>query len=399
MTTQPDRHATVVAAFTAALIPVSIVASRGIVVLLVAAALGAAAVAWRARRPPRAPGRAVAALIVALLVWATTTALWSVTPVGSLALAARLAALVAAGLLLHGVVETLNDAARARAGRWLVGGFVAGLAFVAAEVALGFPIFMAIKPELSSAAEAQVRFNRGATAMVMVCWVAAAVPWRAGRRWAALALPAGLGLLLPFLSSLSAGLGLLAGAATAALALTHRRAGRAVLIAAVLAAFIGSPIAAKTFYAWDWQDARWLPLSAEHRVEIWHKTLQRIEERPILGWGLDSARVISRMPTEIEPSGRSPAGLHPHNAPLQILEELGLVGWSLALALLIAVALRIERLPAPSRVFAQATFVSALAMSCTAYGIWQGRWLGLFLAVGALVPLAAPGPRPDIAPD
>ena len=86
--------------------------------------------------------------------------------------------------------------------------------------------------------------------------------------------------------------------------------------------------------------------------------------------------------------------LHPHSAPLQIMLELGAVGAVVALALLGWVAVRLDTMPGRARALAQALFISALAIGCVAFGVWQNWWLALIVSVALLVPLtAAPAAR------
>ena len=76
--------------------------------------------------------------------------------------------------------------------------------------------------------------------------------------------------------------------------------------------------------------------------------------------------------------------------------ELGAVGAVIALALLGLVAVRLGATPYGGRTFAQAFFVSALAIGSVAYGLWQNWWLALIVSVALLVPLtAAPAVRED----
>jgi O-antigen ligase len=82
--------------------------------------------------------------------------------------------------------------------------------------------------------------------------------------------------------------------------------------------------------------------------------------------------------------------LHPHNAPLQILLELGVVGAVIVFVLLMLLVGRIEGLPRPARVCGQALFVSTLAIACTAYGLWQNQWLAMMFSAALLFPLTSP---------
>ena len=89
-------------------------------------------------------------------------------------------------------------------------------------------------------------------------------------------------------------------------------------------------------------------LSAGHRLLIWSFAGDRIAERPLAGWGLDSSRTIPGGRDPIRP-GETWMPLHPHNAPLQLWLELGVPG-AVLFALLVALAwyaLAAARLAAP----------------------------------------------------
>ena len=237
-----------------------------------------------------------------------------------------------------------------------------------------------------------VWFNRGAVALALIVWPVTAYLWDRGVGWKALAIPIALGIGSAFLESGSATLGFAVGVATVLLTVAVPRAGRTVSIAAIVLAFVAMPFAAREMYRHGWHRADWLIGSARHRVEIWDFTLQRIAEKPLLGWGFDAARHLQTSYPETGATGRTLAALHPHSVPLQILLELGAVGAVVTIGLLCLVAMRLDEVSGRARAFGQAALVAALAMGTVAYGAWQNWWLALIVSVALLVPLvAAPG--------
>nr|WP_249120476.1 O-antigen ligase family protein [Plastoroseomonas hellenica] len=156
-------------------------------------------------------------------------------------------------------------------------------------------------------------------------------------------------------------------------------------------------------------NAERLPPSAAHRLVIWDFALERIADRPIAGWGLEASRAV--------PGGRdvapesalqrlhltSPASrdwfarpsaqrlpLHPHNGPLQVWLELGLIGAVLAALLVVTLAAAARRRPAT-----MGALIAAAVVGCLSYGVWQGWWIALLLVLIA----AANGlPRRSAAP-
>jgi O-antigen ligase len=233
--------------------------------------------------------------------------------------------------------------------------------------------------------------------MAMIVWPAAALLWRRGRVWAALILCAAVVIILSQMASGAALLGVVAGGLTAAVALTHRKAGRALLVVATIVALAGTALAANEIARRDWQDAEWLDFSARHRVEIWNYAIGLIEQKPLTGWGFDASRDFKDRRLIDERGERQLMPLHPHSAPLQVLLELGVVGAAIVFVLLILLTGRIEGLSKPSRVCGQALFVSTLAIACTAFGLWQNQWLAMMWSVALLIPLTSPIPdKPGI---
>jgi O-antigen ligase len=307
-----------------------------------------------------------------------------------LVLTLRIGAIFAAGLVMFAVAQRLDDGARERLGNWLLSGILIALLLVAVELAFGYPINELATGLSSDQADLQSRLNRGATALVMMVWPAAALLWRRGAAWGALLLLAVVAVALHLMTSGAAVLGAVAGGATAVLALSHPKAGRVVIVSAVVLALAGMSFVAKEIYRRDWQDAEWLDGSARHRVEIWNYTADLISRKPLTGWGFDASRAIPKARPFEQVGKNQLLPLHPHNAPLQILLELGVVGAVIVFVLLMLLVGRIEGLPRPARVCGQALFVSTLAIACTAYGLWQNQWLAMMFSAALLFPLTSP---------
>ena len=372
----------------AALLPiVGIVAPKGTVVLLLLAVVLAVPIYWWAHRRFPIPDSRMAIAFALLVVWCAIASAWSEDSVRSLVLSLRIAAILAAGLVLFSIVPTLDDTARRRIGQWLVAGFGLSLAFVAVETGLDYPMLRVFKT--AEAGEEAVWFNRGAIALALIVWPVTAWLWARGLRWKALALPVALGVASLFLESAAATLGLAVGVITVLLALCHRRAGLAIAIAAGALAFVAMPFAVREMHGHGWHRADWLAASARHRIEIWDFSVQRIFERPLLGWGFDGSRHMQALFPDLSNAGRELAALHPHSAPLQIMLELGAVGAVIAMALLCLFAMRLDAAAGQTRMFGRSLFVAALAVASVSHGAWQNWWLALVVSAALLVPLTA----------
>ncbi len=384
---------TVIFSAFAALLPiVGILAPKGVVVLLLITTVFAVPTVWRAEGRFPMPDRGIAAVLALLVVWCAAASLWNFEVTRSLLLALRIAVVFAAGVLLFAVAGTLNEAARTRIGQWLVAGVVLALAVMAVEIGLDYPLLSPFKKPAASSSHKAVWLNRGAITLALIAWPITAYLWGRGLGWKALFFPLLLGAILGLLESAAAILGVVVGAVAAMAALSvvsRRRLSQLLIVLASVLAFAGIPFAARALYDRGWHQADWLFSSARHRVEIWNFSAERIAERPLLGWGFDSSRHIGRLAVENGDAGRNVMALHPHNAPLQILLELGAIGAAITLALLWLLAVRLDNLALRPRVFGQALFIATAAVACVSFGMWQNWWLALIVSVALLVPLTA----------
>ena len=277
-------------------------------------------------------------------------------------------------------------------------GVLFSVAIIVVERLFDYPLITLLKSITDpKKPDLEFRLNRGATAMAMLVWPAMVVIWQSRFRKAAPILPVLVAVILSFLDSSAAILGLVAGGLTMLLAAGHRKAGRIVLIIVTAAMLIGAPLAAKQLHALGLNQADWLFETAQIRVEIWNFSAERIVERPIFGWGFDAARDIGKLKIKSEDTGRSVMPLHPHNAPLQVLMELGIIGSLIIFGLLWLLTARLEKLSSPSRISGQAFFMATLAVSCVSYGLWQNQWLATMISAALLIPLTAWKPSQRVA--
>ena len=140
--------------------------------------------------------------------------------------------------------------------------------------------------------------------------------------------------------------------------------------------FLLAPVLAKGAFALG-LDERLGPFLSEswlQRLGYWRKAVEWIWARPLPGWGLDASRAFG-----------PGIQLHPHNAPLQVWMELGLIG---AVAAAIVWASIFSGLSRPVRTPAAAAAAAAatayLVFGAVSFGVWQEWWL----ALGALTALA-----------
>lgn len=130
------------------------------------------------------------------------------------------------------------------------------------------------------------------------------------------------------------------------------------------------------------------PLTWAIRLEMWNFALDRIAERPILGWGFGASRAFDA-PVTVQGVEVTQLLLHPHAAGLQIWLETGGIGAGLAALALLAGGVRAAKALAHDRLAAGAaggTLAAAAVLggvSYSAYQVWI--WAALALAVAGVV--------------
>ena len=391
------RSTAVFALFSFFLPLISLLASQGVVLLLVLAAVGILMLEGRRLNLPALLKGRVPLLLALLLAWLALAALWSFDPGDGLILVLRLAALAGAGILLHASVVSTAEEDRDLIAKCLAAGFFLALAIVAEELLFGFPLFDLLKGPEDTLYHQISRLNRGASALTMLAWPLAAYLWT---RWSWIIglLPlAGIAVLLPFLESSAAQLGLVLGLFGASLVALHRQSGRVLVAGVLVFGMAASPFLAQGLFQAESSHFSWLPASAKDRVAIWQFSSERIFERPVFGWGFDSSRDIANhfetSPPE-EFQGQEDLGnrravmrLHPHNASLQVLLETGFVGLALAAALLWFVTGPLRRPPSIGTSMSVGFFMATFGIAATAYGIWQNQWIALIISGTLLMSL------------
>lgn len=358
---------------------------------------------WRNHRRLPWPRPSAPALICAALIgWALIASLWSAEAVHGAGTALGLGALLVLATMTARAIEDDDAAHVARIGRVLLPGLALGIALLAFDQASGNLFRLAVRgfPEWSE------RITFGLKPAVAIL---------------ALLLP--LLLLVPGLSRLVVGAVLAGGVAVAlwlpgdsakiatitglGVAFAARLAPRiaAQLMAAGLALLVlAAPLLLAAVLSRG-PDLSVLPHSAAHRVLIWDFAVERIAERPVLGWGMDASRSLPgyrdgfdhrrldrfglTLPEERIAYGQHSAQLplHPHNAALHIWLETGLGGAVLAAALLAALALALGAMPAITAA-GLGVLASGLVTGWLSFGVWQHWWVAtLMLAAVALVAL------------
>lgn len=403
-----------VLAVIAVLLPtIAIAAPKAEAPLLAVAALATLGLGGYRDLPKLEPLRVLATLVILLGVVGLASALWSVVPWHSVSVGIKFLAVAGGGMVLLAAARAIGEREREILRRALACGFALALIVLAIAalvqkigVLYGTPSGMG-----ASWTDSFNRFDRAATTIALTLWpVLLMLMQRQHPRWA-IVLAVATTLVVSSLNSQAAMLSLLVGFAIWPLAWSLPRLAAGVIGAGVIALVAIPPSLnlSLAFIARAYQAAPWLKISAIHRLAIWHFAIDRINERPLLGWGLDASRAMPHGSEVIAAPGledlqlalKTWMPLHPHNAALQWRLELGLPGALLATLVVLWPLWRIgtsRSLPRAHQAAGIAFASAALVIAFLSYGIWQEWWIcelwmlaTLFVAQSASGPLAAEG--------
>jgi O-antigen ligase len=378
--------------------PLLVLVPRGIAALTSVAGLCALGLVLSTARKRYSPVLGVAAALLCLvLLWGAISALWSVTPLRSLAVAGRLTGLFAAGLALATAAGSI--AAPRRLTFLFLLGLVVALAIACAELATGGLLGSIFTDRPYRA----TRLNQASISFAILLLPASALLAAMGQRLLAAVLTAcGVATVFALVGTAAKFL-LVTGFATGLLIYLRRgfvsRAAALISIVAIVAAPLTFARLERVPGLGEAADG--VKISAGHRLLIWSFAGDRIAEHPLIGWGLDASRAIPGG-EELIRTEESWLPLHPHNAALQLWLELGVPG-AVLFALLVALAWCALAAAAWPHLFAAAAgagLTIALAGSLTTYGIWQEWWLGalwfslfLVLVMAQVAPVSSAAPR------
>jgi exopolysaccharide production protein ExoQ len=329
---------------------------------------------------------ATTALLIAFVAIAAASYLWAYQPTSTIEKLPRTTLTVAMGLLFIASAAALDSGGRKRVATALVAGIAAAFVALALERLLGGAF---LPRDINGGGKNAFLnlFNRPLSVLSIMVWPAAAHICRnkpvAGGGLIALAFFGSL-----FFPTAAATLALIAGAVASLLTFFAPRAGTALTAAIVAGTVLFAPAIErnlpppKTLF-----EAAGIPRSSYHRLIIWRFANEKIDERPILGWGFNQSRIIPGNKTMID-KFEDALPLHPHNAAFQWRLELGLLGALLGAGLFVA-ALERARRCANARVARSAAtgaIAAAFTIAMLSFGAWQTWWISsLFLVAGFCV--------------
>jgi exopolysaccharide production protein ExoQ len=353
--------------------PLLVLLPRGVAALVSVAGLCGVGMVVSAVRKPLSPAVGLVAVVLgSLVLWGAMSALWSVDPIRSLIVAARLTGLFALGLALIAAADSV--AAPGRLSLFLLVGSVLGIVMALTDLTTAG----ALSSYFSDRPYQPARLNQASMAFAVLLLPISAMLVCLGckMRGTLLAITA-VGTICA-LTGTAAKVALIAGLP---IGLLLYRFGPVVARVAAVVSVVVIVTAPLSFARLERlpalsESANSVKLSAGHRLLIWSFAGDRIAEQPLVGWGLDASRAIPGGQDPIRP-GEAWLPLHPHNAPLQLWLELGVPGVVL-FALVVGLAWRtLADTGSPPLFLAAAGASLAVAfVGCFAtYGIWQEWWL------------------------
>lgn len=335
------------------------------------------------------------------VAWALLSTVWALD--GGLAIRGTmtLTGNLLVGLFLFDSARKLDEAERSRIFIAALTGLIVTLCLVTVDIGMNGAITIAIKGGVYNSAYGLFWLNGCAAILALYLWPLAANLFATGKWWVVVVLFVATILAMNFLGYMSGMAALCVGVVSAVIALGGRRVllGMAVL---TVCAVISAPLLPGRVLdpiSIGGTPELSVPKAAVHRLHIWDFAAKRIGEQPLLGWGMNSSRVMPGGKTEVTDKFRNygqSMPLHPHNFVLQVWLELGAVG-ALMLAFFcggVFFALLHNGWGRVRAAFAVGQFTTALALLTFSFGIWQSWWLAsLWLAASLLVALVGPGSK------
>jgi O-antigen ligase len=367
--------------------PLLVIAPKGIATLLVVAGLFALAARDGAPFSFSWKAKAFSILFGVLILWAALSTLWAVDRTFSVIETLRIGAMLILGTILLDTATHLGKPEKSRIERFFLAGTLAALLLL-------IPGTILFKTRIITTI---VPFNQVALILAIGLGPLAGSLMAAGRTRAALLLAAAMVICVLAQDSTTAKVSVFVGLIVGAMFFVKAKwagwaagVGCALLIATAPLTF--PKLAHNPQVSAEMAEIK---SSAWHRAQIWAFVGERIAERPMLGWGMNSSRVIPGGKTQILPHVEI-LPLHPHNAALQVWLELGIPGAALFAAMSLLLwkrlgAMTSNRWMTAGRAAAMgATFISMVP----GYGVWQEWWQASlwFLAFIAMLDDSAPSP-------
>ena len=352
----------------------------------------------------------------AMAVVAAISFLWSQTPEETVKTSIGLAATFLSGAILFKVSQSLDPGQRRGLLNGLIFGGAAGYLLLGFELSTDLAILRGARTVFDLGAADNTRLNitlkPGNSVAAIYLWPWGAALWQ---RYSPKIALSGIAITLVVtlfgvadVPKVALGVGvvvlglgyLLARAAPLIFGLV---AGIGILVMPMIPGALPDPLVTG-------KNLTFLSHSVVHRLAIWQVTASHISEKPLIGFGFDTARslyspadgkrqdFLPDRPEKTFFNAFEPIPLHPHNAVLQIWLEMGALGALILIGVLIGVVRAIARLE--DRIN-QATCLgaaaSALVIASASFGAWQSWWLSALFLVGSAMVAVTSNPHRSVS--
>lgn len=366
------------------LVATIIMAPKAAVGLLIVFAIMGGARLWQ--EPQRlnvflaVPGLLLVMLFLAFAIWTTLSTGWHFAEKGEPERALHLA-----GLFVIGFAALMAPVPTDRNLRRVIGyGFCIGYIFSCALIVAAM-LYVMTGHEVfwgSYYDDPLSTLNSRAVIVALLFWPVLLVLRHARRAWQVFLFIGVLGILA-FTSSLASFVSVLIGGIGMAFRYFGGRVAVIGLVMLVAVATVCAPYGLRAINADSFasskmvmDDTQLLPASARHRLAIWSFAVDRIYEKPLLGWGFDSSRSIPQEQARLS-ANMEILPLHPHSLALQTRLELGLPGVMLLAIILVLVLMRTANWSDDRKQagIALAVALGWLFIANVSYGMWQSWWI------------------------
>ena len=366
--------------------PIAILAPLQISTVAVVAALAVAFRRTLAGGPLPFGQPTLVIILLSVGLWSAITSAWSIDVSLSIGAAGRLLLAATTLVILVDSAGRLRPSERVQFLRWMSYGAFAGIVLALSVIAITYAHTIWVQG-LPMAEHELSAFNRSASVIAILVW-----PWAMG-----ISYHYGCRATVTFITMAFAALFLLApltplmavllGTCAFAVAWYSPRLAKVLLLGIFVMSIAVVPFLDTFLSRLDGlltevlQDS----VNIRHRFVIWQFAAEHILEHPLIGWGLDAARILpggnSELLVGLNPNGTPATGpalpLHPHNALIQVWLELGLIGVLLFAALF---GLAVWAIPhgvqkRSASAVAVAVTTTGLVISQLGFGFWQGWWL------------------------
>lgn len=335
----------------------------------------------------------ISALFVIFWIWCACSLLWTIGYKETGIEVIRLGLFMAI-LPLFAWSCTASLSSKQLIGRYLVYGCCLGAVLLLLQILIDRTFLSIIFDQKFFITPLQ-QLNRVAAVLAVIMWPTIGWIWRRKHRGLAVMFWLTCLLILWKLENETAFFAAIAASTAALLVVIKPYVSVNIFSFLIFLAVIMAPILPQTILSperWLGFSCNYTAPSALHRLYVWQFAVGKTLEKPVIGWGLNTARIMpgGRDVIDIKPpcknnwtSGES-LPLHTHNAILQIWLELGGIGAVIFAFILAVINLGILNPSRALAAFSQGQVASAILISGLGFGAWQSWWLSL-LWLSALI--------------